>query len=118
MGKAPRQRAAVEAWVKAHPGEECRKARGDLGFKSLEVYTGRRQNCSWVEDALKTKMQTLVPLGDRFWRHAAKGHVLREREDQHACVFITFVKLEKVEKNKEGQVVGLTLNGGKVVVVQ
>jgi hypothetical protein len=33
-------------------------------------------------------------------------------------VFVTFVKLEEVEKNEEGQVVGLTLNGGKVVVVQ
>jgi hypothetical protein len=44
--------------------------------------------------------------------------VLPEKEGQQSCVFITFVKLEEVEKNEEGQVVGLTLNRGKVVVVQ
>jgi hypothetical protein len=33
-------------------------------------------------------------------------------------VFITFVKLKEVEKNEEGQVVRLTVNGGKVVVLR
>jgi hypothetical protein len=94
------------------------ETREDLGFRSQEVHTGRRQSCGWVEDAMQAEMQKLVPQGVRFWRHPAMGHVLPEKEGQQSCVFITFVKLEEVEKNEEGQVVGLTLNGGKVVVVQ
>jgi hypothetical protein len=44
--------------------------------------------------------------------------VIPEKEGDPACVFIAFVKLEEVGKNEEGQVVGLILYGGKVVVVQ
>jgi hypothetical protein len=89
-------------------------AREDLGFRSLEVYTGRRQNCGWVEDAIQAAMQKLVPLGVRFWRHPPRAASGWRRKATSSSRLLSRRRWTRTK----GQVVELTLNGHKVVVVQ